>query len=452
MLSEHNPIAELVHQIQQKWVEEVSPFPKLKITRWLIKPDEARLYEGFLKLESTEHGSIPEMLVAMLTPFVSETTYSKHIIKDWVQAYKKDTKTQEKLQAKNKDHAWDADNFLSEAEKEMGNCDDLLLQMLSAFQKTMPDKKMRLVVALFPYSIQNFDAFNYWLSNMLKKPMPVEISFMIFDHVGENFYDKLFEKNPELTKTLRVNLDINDAISKISKMGDPNSPEVKFRECILEMGKAVQKNNEAKVDAWGEKAILVTQQSGEKSMFASAHLVYAGMLFSFKKFDKIDALLAKGLRIAQYGISLNDGACKPVLIQMHGYIGASKQLQKKTQEAVTAYQAQGDTAISFQLPVMALTPYQQAYNLSKKKLPHLYDELIAKAYQAGITLKNEELVHSGFASIGLDYYQWLLNHQQHSNAKETDKKLTEIFGTDWKDQAKQTGAQYEVNAREAAQV
>ena len=75
MLSEHNPIAELVHQIQQKWIDEASPFQNLKLVRWLIKPDEARLYEGFLKLESTEHGAIPEILVAMLTPFLNEVNY-----------------------------------------------------------------------------------------------------------------------------------------------------------------------------------------------------------------------------------------------------------------------------------------------------------------------------------------------------------------------------------------
>lgn len=70
MSSEHNPIAALISQIQQKWNDEASPLTDdIKLFRWLIKPDEMRLFEGFLKLESSEHGSIPEVLVAMLTPF-----------------------------------------------------------------------------------------------------------------------------------------------------------------------------------------------------------------------------------------------------------------------------------------------------------------------------------------------------------------------------------------------
>jgi hypothetical protein len=449
MLSEHNPIAELVHQIQQKWVEEVSPFPKLKLVRWLIKPDEARLYEGFLKLESTEHGAIPEMLVAMLTPFTTVAGYSKQIINDWAGAYKKDTKTQEKLEAKNIAFAWNPEIYLKQAETEKNNCDQLFIEMLSDFQKQLPDKNMHLVVALFPHSVHDFYGFNYWLAELLNKELPEEISFMIFDHIGENYYDKVFEKNPETTKTLHVNLNMDDAISKIAKMGDPNSPEVKFRECILEMGKAVQKNDQPRVDVWGEKALLATQQSGLKSMFASAHLVYAGMLFTFKKFDKIDTLLVKGLHIAQQGIKLNDNSCKPLIIQFYGYMAASKQLQKNMNEAIKYYEKQGETAVAYQLPAMALMPYQQAYTLSGKKVQHLYDELLKKAYSTGIALQKEELTSSNFASIALDFYTWQKDHQQHSEAAETDKKLNEIFGADWKEQAKQTGAKYTVKKEPA---
>ena len=450
MLSEHNPIAELVHQIQQKWIDEVSPFPELKLVRWLIKPDEARLYEGFLRLESTEHGAIPEMLVVMLTPFISVAGYSKQIIKDWTEAYKKDTKTQKKIEAKNIIFSWNPETYLNEAEAEKNNCDDLILKMISDFQQSLPDKSMHLVLALFPHSIHDFDGFRYWLSNMLKKGLSKGVCFMIFDHVGENYFDKVFEKNPEITKTLHVNLNMDDAISKIAKMGDPNSPEVKLRECILEMGKGVQKNDQPRVDAWGEKALLATQQSGSKTMFSSAHLIYAGMLFTFKKFDKIDNLLVKGLHIAQQGLKLNDVSCKPLIIQFYGYMAASKQLQKNITEAVKMYEKQGDTAVSYQLQAMALTPYQQAYTLSGKKIQHLYDELLKKAYNTGITLQKEELTSSSFSSIGLDFYNWQQSHQLHDEAAETDKKLTDIFGKNWKDNARQSEADYILNAKEAA--
>ncbi|WP_315814944.1 hypothetical protein [Paraflavitalea speifideaquila] len=97
MLAEHNPIAELVHKIQSKWIKEVSPFPHLKMVRWLIKPEEARLYEGFLKLESTEHGALPELVVTLLTPFENENDHSLHLYNDWINTLQADQKAQQVL-------------------------------------------------------------------------------------------------------------------------------------------------------------------------------------------------------------------------------------------------------------------------------------------------------------------------------------------------------------------
>lgn len=442
MLSEHNPIAELIHQIQKKWIDDASPYPQLKMVRWLIKPEQARLYEGFLKLESTEHGAIPEVLVAMLSPFKNRDTYSLSIINDWSTAFKEDRKTQEKLSAKGRVSTWDPENFLVEPFVKNGNRDHQLLQMLSSFHKEMMDKSMRLVVALFPHSIYDMEGFKQWLISLLKMEIPGEITFMIFDHIGENYFDKVFEKYPEITRSLHINLDLDGAISKIAKMGDPNSPEVKLRECILEMGQSLQKNNQTRLNEWGEKALQVTQRSGFKSMFATAHIVYAGMLFNFKQFDKIDSLLNKGLTIARQGLKTESASCKPLIIQFYGYIASSKQLQKKMPEAINAFEKQGDTATEYNLPGMALTPYRQAYTLSRKNLPHRHDELIQKAFSTGKSMQPEEQLNSCFAAIAFDYMQWFQAKQRWEEAGRIDIELKEIFGTDWKEQAKNPKASY----------
>ena len=452
MLSEHNPIAELIHQIQKKWIDDVSTYPELKLVRWLIKPEQARLYEGFLKLESTEHGAIPEVLVTMLSPFKNTEIYSLSIINDWSKAFKEDRKTQDKLSLKGSVSIWDPETFLAESGVKKGNHDRQLLQMLSSFHKQMVDNSIRLVVALFPRSIYNMEEFKQWLISLLKSEIPNEISFMIFDHVGENYFDKVFEKYPEITKSLHLNLDLDGAISKIAKMGNPNSPEVKLRECILEMGQSLQKNNQTRLHEWGEKALQITQKSGFKSMYATAHIVYAGMLFNFKQFDKIDLLLSKGLTIATQGLKTESASCRPLIIQIYGYIASSKQLQKKISEAINAFEKQGDTATEYNLPGMALTPYRQAYTLSRKNLTQRYDELIKKAFSAGKSLQAEEQLNSCFPAIAFDYIRWHEAKQRWEEAQRTDIELKEIFGADWKEQIKDPTAFYAANAKEAMPV
>lgn len=176
-------------------------------------------------------------------------------------------------------------------------------------------------------------------------------------------------------------------------------------------------------------------------MYASAHIVYAGMLFNFKIHDKIDALLQAGLRIAMQGLNTEAATCRPLVIQFYGYTGASKQAQKKTKEAITAYEKQGDAAMEYQLPGMALTPYWQAYNLSKKSDPIQYKNLLQKAYAVKNSMQKEELTNSSFAVIAYDYLKWLEANQRWEEAKQTDNGFKEIYGDDWKEQVKKPGGQ-----------
>ena len=451
MLAEHNPIAELIHQIQKKWTEEVSPFPQFNLVRWMIKPQEARLYEGFLKLESTEHGAIPEVLVCMLTPFKSEDTYAASLISDWIKAFREDTKTQEGLKKRIANN-WGPEGLIAETSGSDDAHDQQFLHMLSSFHREMIDQSMRLVVALFPHSIHQMEGFKRWLVRLLKINIPDTITFMIFDHVGENYFDGVFAKYPETTKSLHIDLDMDGAISKISKMGDANSPEVKFRECILEMGQALHKNNQKKLEEWGEKGLQITRKSGLKSLFATAHIVYAGMLFNFKPFDKIDALLTKGLGIAKQGLELEGASCKPLLIQYHGYIASSKQLQTKMAEAIAAFEKQGDVAIEYGLAAMGLMPYRQAYTLSKKHVPHRYNELLEKAYAAGSSMTVEEQTNSCFAAIAFDFMQWNESRQNWEEAEKTNTDLKEIFGADWKVHAKDPDKVYIMDTQKPVKV
>jgi hypothetical protein len=267
MLAEHNPIAELIHKIQTKWMKEATPFPHLKLVRWLIKPEEARLYEGFLKLESTEHGALPEMLVTMLTPFEREDNYAADLYADWMKALKADQKANQVLTVE-QIAIVEAAGAPSSGQPDP---DARLLKMLGLFQQQLIGGDTPFVLALLPRSIHDMEGYRLWLIRLLKKGIPAQVSLMVFDHIGAYHLDGVVKKYPEITKSLSVILDMDGAVSKIVKAGNPNAPEVKLNECILEMGKGVQQNNPAKVDEWGEKALQITQRSGQKSLFATAH-------------------------------------------------------------------------------------------------------------------------------------------------------------------------------------
>lgn len=429
MNNEHNPVAQLVSLIQQKWIEEISPYAHIQWARWIIKPEQARLYEGFLRLESSSHGSIPDIPVVLLTSFEDSKLHSKALIKDWLNNFEKDEKVQEQIKKGTLKLAWDKDYFQSQLQKDDINFNALLIELLGSFQKSLPDTGQHLVLSLLPYTVQSPQDYSEWMDTLLAIGLPDKVRLMIFDHIPENYFEPIQIKYKDVAKSLLVDLDLDGATKKIALSGDPNDPEVQFRECMLEMGNSAVKNNRKRLHQWGEKGLEVTQKTGNKASFATAHTVYAGMLFNFKEFDTIDKLLQRALTIAKQGLSSGDESVKPILLQTYGFMAASKQHQKEIETAADLFCQQAELAISFKMVQQALTAYMTAFTLIKKKNASRHREIVAKAYNFGQTLTPEELKTSPIGHIALEHHSL----SDLAVQRKIDAFMTELEDKNWKE-------------------
>lgn len=434
MSSEHNPIAQLISQIQHKWNSDVTPYPELKLVRWLIIPEQARLYEGFLKLESTPHGSLPDMVIVLLTQFTDKKHHSQHLINDWIEAYKKDKKTLKAISEEHTNFIWDIDSFDAKCSDDTAKNNILLLEMLQTFQEALPDKDRALTLALFPYSVESAKEYATWIDTLLQLGLPDNVRFMIFDYADECYFDPLLKTHEDQAKSLAIPLDLDGAIQKIASSGDPNKPDVVFKQCMLKMSKAVTNNNLSNLHKWGKKGLEATQRSGSKTLYATAHIVYAGMLFSFKEYELIDDLLQKGLAISKQGLKMGDDACKPILIQFYGFQASSKQLQKKTEEASNLFCKQADIAIEYGFAQQPLTAWWMASSAIKKKDKEQFKEIVSKAYDYGNKQDKETLKSTCMSFIASDYYTLLDKDNKREDCIKVDDFMKEIDGDDWRDQ------------------
>ncbi|WP_298507071.1 hypothetical protein [uncultured Maribacter sp.] len=429
MSNEHNPVAQLVTKIQQKWLTEVSPYSHLQWIRWIIRPDQVRLYEGFLRLESTSNGVIPDIPIVMLTAFDNSNIHSKNIIKDWLDNYEKDTKVQDQLSQRKEEIQWDKEYFRSALKKPKTNFDALLLELLERFQDALPDTQQHLILSLFPYTVQSSSDYKKWMDKLLHIGLPNKTRLMVFDHSPEHYFEEIQIKYKEIGKSISVELDLEGAMKKLALSGDPNDPEVQFRQCMLEMGNSTSKNNRKRLHHWGEKGLEVTQKTGSKAFYATAHTVYAGMLFHFKEFDTIDKLLNKALTIAKQGVTSGDETAKPIILQTYGFMAASMQHQKKIDSAVELFCKQANIAVSYKMSQQALSAYVTAYTLIKKKNVLWYQEIVAKAYNFGITLMSEELKTSPISNIALAYFEFSNKKKQ----EKIDSFMTNLESKNWKE-------------------
>lgn len=430
MIHAHNPIALLISQIQQKWMAEVSPFPHLNLVRWLIKPEQAKLFEGFLKLESSAHGSVSEMFVVFLTPFQNKQNHSKRIIEQWIQSFRQEKEVMDQYQKTNPSFKWDVDQFESKISLNPKDNDLLLIEMMKAFQIELENSPF--VLALLPYTIEDNKAYVQWLDTIVGLGLSTSLRLLIFDHENERYFDQLFVAHEDTSKSLFIDLDLSGAINKIASGGDPNDPEVQFRQCLLKMSKGVQNKDLTQIHKWGERGLQISQKTGQKRMLSTAHVVYASMLFQFKVFDKIDQLLTNGLTIAKQGLELNDQNCISLVLQCYGFLGSSKQLQKRQIEACDYYCKQAENARIYNFPQQALNAWWMAYNAIKKKDFDKYLNLMQTAYEYGSNFEVEVVKSSAITFIADDYDDHLQKINNSEEAQHVNAFMTQVLGKNWK--------------------
>ncbi|MHA7059412.1 hypothetical protein ACWGOQ_0019450 [Aquimarina sp. M1] len=437
MNNEHNPIAQLVTTIQQKWIDGVSPYTHVKLVRWLIKPDQARLYEGFLRLESTPNGGLPDVPIVLLTAFEKKETHSRKLIQDWIETFKKDQTLQQDLDTRNLKFDWNVTTYESKLANENTDCDLLLLEMLSTFQKAMPNPQLSLVLSLYPYSVEETKEYGKWIDTLAQLGLPDKVRLMFFDYIEERYFDQVTKTHSDISKSLSVPLDLQGAINKIASAGDPNDPEVQFRQCLIEMSKSVTKKNLPRLHNWGEKGLMITQKSGSKSAFATAHVIYAGMLFSFREYQTIEELLQKGLAIAKQGLLGGEDTCKPVIIQNYGYLASCKQLQKEKDLAADFFCKQADISIEYGFGPQALTAWWLGYNVIKKRDKKRYTTIVSKAYSYGISLPTEMIKSTCMAYIAADFYNISEKNRNTEECESVNRFMTETEGEGWREKVEE---------------
>jgi hypothetical protein len=171
-----------------------------------------------------------------------------------------------------------------------------------------------------------------------------------------------------------------------------------------------------------------------KSLIAIAHISYAGMLFSFRKYEAIENILNNGLKIAQAGKRAGDDTCQALIIQFYNFKASNYQLNKKNKEAVEWFCKSAEAAIELNQALPAITAYRQASFIAKKLDANKFYDVIERGYNIGKELPKEQLSLSEYPFLSFEFFNFLRQKGDIEKSKEVDSKMTEIFGLNWKEE------------------
>ncbi|RQO29719.1 hypothetical protein DBR32_14120 [Taibaiella sp. KBW10] len=433
-MNEHNPIAFAISRLQEQWNRSVVD-RAYKLVRWLVEKKDIDIFKGFLKLESTPHGSLEESFIVMLTPFESSDSYGSALLSDWLHIFGTDLE-----QGKVPDWVDYPDFKIRQAALPANASESdqitLLADMLHSF-KRYEGKPAKMVVGLMPYAVTDHIQFAEWILKLYRQ-LPETVALMLIDDPGAQQYDYLFGKNTPDRISIKAEglFDTGDIYRNLATSGNPDDPQVMFRTCLFEMGAAAKAGRLSGVQEWGDKALLATQSSGNKLFWASAHIVYAGFLFGFKESERIEKLLNNGLQICESMLDDEQARLSAVgmIAQFHSYKGAYLSILKKYKESIASFRAQADILERYEQTVAAIGAYQNALLVAGKHERDLVKDLADKGFLMAYPLEDELLRTSGFPVIA--YYYLQKNVLPEAEKKEIEQRMAWLYTEDWQRNAK----------------
>ena len=428
-MNEHNPITVRLDEMVQVWKKNVRP--QHRLIRWMLKPEDHRMYEGFCRLEASPHGKLDNLFVFFYTPFSNVQTYSHALIKNWLHEYDEAEKQQLLAKAGIK-NTWDVEPFRKAvAENNYTACDQLLPVMIQSYKNCIEQPQVPFVFSVLPKQMSNPQQFLEWQQQWMEQPKQPGIQLLVFDHSDGNFWGSVFEYYEDYAVTLNHDLRMQEAIRQIATAGAATDPYAFFRKCMFEMGEAANKKNKSLLIEWGDKAIENGKKTGDKSLLATAYITYAGMLFNFKDHELINLLLDTGIRLCKQEVAGGNESIKPMLLQYYTYKGADCQLQKERKEALQWFMKAGDEAVVFGYTNQAVSAYYKAWVFADYK-NWQEEKLLAsqRALQLTSRLTDEEILASEYPFMASDYLQQKQEDDDSLVAEVTNKMIT-AYGTDW---------------------
>ncbi|MFK7107396.1 hypothetical protein [Flavobacterium oreochromis] len=427
--NEHNPIAIRIGKIQKIWKEEVIPY-HFKYINILTSNDDMSIIEGFLKLEASQYGTLQAVFHIMLTSFHDIHSFSYHLIQHWIEEFEKEKQIHTSLDWKNLE---DIKNEFSLLDKKSNHCHTLLAKMIEDYKQCfVPD--IPFYLGIKPIDISNKNELEKWFEYFLPL-LPKDVTILTVDVHEKKDYESFLKIAKEKGKNIIIpSLNMTSAYNELMTQGNPSDPQVEYRKCIMEMGKATGEKNIENLRHWGKKTLSVTQSTGNRTLWASAHIVYAGFLLNFSEYNSIDKLLNKGIQILS---SEEKEENTMLLLQFYTMKATTYNIQNETEKAIDSFIKQINLAKEKNMHFAQIQGYLYLFLIATPSNMPNYKLHVKNAYECGIKLDHEMLKSLNFGFIADIYLeQWAI--KDHILYKETEEQMLRIYGEEWQKTINQT--------------
>ncbi|RFM25651.1 hypothetical protein [Deminuibacter soli] len=300
----NNPIKQRIAALTHHWQDAVRNFPDARIFCWMGTASvEYRMVQAFVHWHISDESDLNDIFFCFRHPFTAATAagYGRQLVNgigQFLEAWNEDPE----LVSQTGYIDWEPQNVPiagagTDARYFVHNLETL------ASKLQVKEGEERLVVALFPQSMDDYLLWSDWLEQLLLAGIPATVQLMVYDGYQYNMLQDLIKRYPVLVRKLQPDMDMFGAMNQVledvkaARGTDTEKQAVSLQQLILKLTEAIGQDNAQQVNNYAAQAIRLCEIHDWPQYEALVYFFVHGWHSTAERFPKalenIDKALAK---------------------------------------------------------------------------------------------------------------------------------------------------------------
>lgn len=260
-----DPIVSRLDRLHDQWIE-FRLLPDARVFRWLLAPDELRMIETFVAMESDDRaGELPDLFVTCSERFADVDSYGVALRASLVRQYEEGRADMEQ---EGMDASWEPPPPTAGSHSLF----DLILGCTSLCSHYSGME--RLVLVLLPSAVSDYREWQRWLRGAAIH-LPVEVRLVVVDDAREPVLEALAAAEPERVHSVTAELDMPDFLKEMAAMAGVSGPDGRFRVQFTAMTAAVASGKLSEAGRAARGALAVATEQGWLHLVGAVHFAMA---------------------------------------------------------------------------------------------------------------------------------------------------------------------------------
>ncbi|WP_158961955.1 hypothetical protein [Myroides fluvii] len=276
-----NPIQQRIEEFEQKYLEiRYTQAYKYLILR--TAQDDWEMLEAFYDYMLGIDNEVEDVVLVFQSALYQVETYSQALVEElfafvllWNYADKPDSIEHSFID-------WKMNRSLSSTK----NTAALFVANINAFCQSVTLEEDSNIVCVLHYQNKESRPILHWLKDLAQLELHPSVTIVLSDTFEDPLFNAFKDYSPKATQILPHRFELNQAIKEIAAMGDPNTPDTKYRYHMVQLHESINKQREKEVHKHANFCLEIADQNKENdaNWYVQKMLVYSTWsTFEFSK-------------------------------------------------------------------------------------------------------------------------------------------------------------------------